>query len=61
MMFFFWDVWQNSGKSFVDNGGGNVAVAATLCPFIAAYPGRFMLKQCSWVAGWAEESAFGSA
>lgn len=31
----------------MDNGGGNVAVAATLCPFIAAYPGRFMLKQCS--------------
>lgn len=32
MMFFFQDVWQNSGKSFVDNGGENLAMVVTV-PF----------------------------
>jgi len=32
MIFFFWDVWQNSGKSFVGSVGGNMATAATV-PF----------------------------
>lgn len=61
MMFFFWDVWQNRGKSFVDNGGGNVAMAATV-PFYSCLHREVYVKAVQPLSsGWAEESAFGSA
>lgn len=61
MILFFWDVWQNSGKSSVGNVGGNVAMAATV-PFYSCLHREVSVKAVTAesLAG-AEDSAFGSA
>lgn len=43
MVFFFWDVWQSSGKSSVDNGGERVAMAATV-PFYSCFHREVCVK-----------------
>lgn len=61
MIFLFWDVWQNSGKSFVGNVRGNMAMVATM-PFCSCLHREAYVKAMTAesLAG-AEDSAFGSA